>query len=99
MSENEMDNRVSKSIIVALACAAENIIVKEQRVDGSCIGASSLNIKSPMLRCTLKGFERSYLFRIPSNQINQKKLYSTVNTFEVKPQEELYLLNPYFVTG
>ena len=94
--ENKMDNRVSKSIIVAYA---ENIIVKEQRVDGSCIGNSTKNNKFPMLRCTLKGFERSYPFRILSNQINHIRLYSTVNTYEVKPHRELDLLNPYFVTG
>jgi hypothetical protein len=92
MSENEMDNRVSNSIIVANFLSAENIIVKEQRVDGSCINKL-------MLRCTLKGFERSYQIRISSNQINQIRLYSTVSGYEVKAQRELDLLNPYFVTG
>ena len=45
MNENEMENRVSKSIV------DEKTIVKEQRVDGSCINLL-------MLRCTLKGLER-----------------------------------------
>jgi hypothetical protein len=52
-----------------------------------------------MLRCTLKGFERSYQIRISSNQINKIRLYSTVSGYEVKAQRELDLLNPYFVTG
>jgi hypothetical protein len=92
MSENEMDNRVSNSIIVANFLSAENIIVKEQRVDGSYINKL-------MLRCTLKGFERSSQIRISSNQINKIRLYSTVSGYEVKAQRELDLLNPYFVTG
>jgi hypothetical protein len=49
MSENSMDNRGSKSAIL------KNIVVKEQRVDGSWF------IKSHLinLRCTLQGFERN----------------------------------------
>jgi hypothetical protein len=93
-----MDNRVSKLIIVAnflsylRSGAQENIIIKEQRVDGSCINKL-------MIRYTLKGFERSSQIRISSNQINQIRLYSTVSGYEVKAQKELDLLNPYFVTG
>lgn len=86
INENEMENRVSKSIV------DEKTIVKEQRVDGSCINLL-------MLRCTLKGFERDYQIRTPSNQINLIRLYSTVNTYEVKSQGSFYILNPYFVTG
>jgi hypothetical protein len=82
----------TKWTIVANFLSAENIIVKEQRVDGSCINKL-------MLRCTLKGFERSYQIRISSYQINQIRLYSTVSGYEVKAQRELDLLNPYFVTG
>ena len=52
-----------------------------------------------MIRCTLKGFERSSQIRISSNQINKIRLYSTVSGYEVKAQRELDLLNPYFVTG
>jgi hypothetical protein len=94
MSENEMDYRVSKSIIVANFLSAENFIVKDKRIYGSCINKL-------MLRFTLKGFERSYQIRIPSNQINQIRLYSTVSGNEVKAlrRGELDLLNPYFVTG
>jgi hypothetical protein len=64
MSENEMDNRGSKSVLI-------NNTVKEQRVDGSWY------IKSMYLRYTLMGFERNYQVKIPSNQIN-KASYSTL---------------------
>ncbi|RKF64808.1 putative 49.1 kDa protein in ND3 intron [Golovinomyces cichoracearum] len=56
-----MGNRGSKSAI------CESIAVKEQRVDG----------KKSHLRCTLLGFERSYLVKIPSNQIIKKQFYYT----------------------
>jgi len=69
MSENEMDNRGSKSVI------CENITVKEQRVDGSW------RIKQLMrLRCTLMGFERNYLANIPSNQSNIREFYTFSHT-------------------
>jgi hypothetical protein len=50
MSENKMDNRGSKSVVID-----SNSTVKEQRVDGSW------SIKSHLmdLRCTLRGFERN----------------------------------------
>lgn len=49
MSENEMDNRGSKSTTL------NSMVVKEQRVDGS------LSIKPILMdiRCTLRGFERN----------------------------------------
>ena len=93
MNENEMENRVSKSII------SENIIVKEQRVDGSYIGAYYKIIQSPMLRCTLMGFERSCQPRNPSNLINKLRLYSTATICEDKSKMNIELLNPYFLTG
>lgn len=49
MSENEMDNRGSKSIIL------NSMVVKEQRVDGSW----SIKPHLMDLRCTLRGFERN----------------------------------------
>lgn len=68
MSENEIDNRGSKSVIL------KNITVKEQRVNGSwCINHLM------HLRCTLVNFERNSWAKIPSKQFNIKK-YSTVNT-------------------
>ena len=56
-----MDNRVSKSAVILFGVISA---VKEQRVNGSCINKL-------MLRCTLKGFERNYQVRIPSNQTNK----------------------------
>lgn len=56
MKETKIGHRGSKSI-------KTHLIVKEQRVDGSCIG-------HPILRCALFDFERNYLIRIPFNQIN-----------------------------
>jgi hypothetical protein len=45
--------------------------VKEQRVDGSCFGLN------PQLRCTLMSGESRYPVKIPSNQINIIKYYSS----------------------
>jgi len=75
MSENEMDNRGSKSEIFKL----NNITVKEQRVDGSwCIRQKF----SPLhLRCTLMGFERSYQIKILSNEFNKNKIFYFSSTF------------------
>lgn len=98
MIENEMDNRGSKSLIYI------NIFVKEQRVNGSCIGNNSLFcrfnlLQRPMLRCTLMGLERDYPVKILSNQINNlKKDFSTTH----KPLTKLLdqsSLNPWFITG
>ena len=87
MSENEMDNRGSKSAIL------KNIVVKEQRVDGSWF-KPGLN-----LRCTLQGFERnrgiklgfniqqcwnSYI-KSPFKQYDLKK-YSTHSSTIVNPE-------------
>ena len=48
MTEKEMDNRGSKSTI-------NDVVVKEQRVDGNLfINPNLINI-----RCTLRGFERN----------------------------------------
>jgi hypothetical protein len=88
--ESKMDNRGSKSIIL------KNMVVKEQRVDGSW------SIKRDLidLRCILMGFERnrglnfgfnlrqgwsSYL-KIPSKQFDRRK-FSTYNstTKEIHP--------------
>ena len=86
ISENKMENRVSKSV------RGETSTVKEQRVDGSYINKL-------MLRGTLKGLEINYPIRIPSNQINKKMFYSTSSACEPKSKMELDSLNPYFVTG
>ena len=79
MNENEMGYRGSKSekLTKNLQPKISYTSVKEQRVDGSCIG-------KPMLRCTLMGFERNYQIRIPSKQFNIKH-YSTLQTHLINP--------------
>jgi len=84
--ENEMGNRGSKSVIHS----TKSIIVKEQRVNGSWCG-----INLPHLRCTLLDFERSYQVKIPSNQIIQRQLYSTVSNLD-NSKLPLY---PWFISG
>jgi len=96
MSENEMDNRGSKSIFVhdhfyldthkANNNNEQYGVVKEQRVDGSWF----VNPRLANLRCTLMGPERGYQVRIRSKQI---RAYSTYNPLE------LVKLNPWFITG
>ena len=63
MIEREMGYRGSKSN------KGNALFVKEQRVDGSCIGTLYKKLY-PMLRCTLTGFERSYQIKILSKQIS-----------------------------
>jgi hypothetical protein len=83
MIENEMGNRGSKSDFF---CYPKS--VKEQRVDGSyCIQAKSNKMQ---LRCTLMGFERNYLVKIPTNHLNNRS-FSTLST-QTKT-------NPWFLTG
>ncbi len=80
--------------------------VKEQRVNGSLyICSTYLNCTSLIhLRCTslihlrytLTGFERNFLIKIPSKQINKGKLYSTVPIqLPFKPD----LSMAHFITG
>nr|YP_010164145.1 LAGLIDADG endonuclease [Metarhizium album]QRK27502.1 LAGLIDADG endonuclease [Metarhizium album] len=80
--ESLIGNRGSKSVI------CNNIIVKEQRVDGSCIEYFHKKNYS-MLRYTLVGFERSYQTKIPSNFINLNRNFCTLES----------KLNPFYVTG
>ena len=58
-------------------------------------------LSSPMLRCTLTGFKRNYPIRIPSNQLNNVRSYSTANYKKGVANSQIggYLLKPYFVTG
>ena len=87
MNESEMGYRGSKSVLF-------NSTVKEQRVDGSyCIQAITNKMQ---LRCTLMGFERNYLVKIPSVQLNKSK-FSTLSVKTVNGED--IILNPYFVTG
>ena len=74
MSENEMDNRGSKSEFTSNLNS-----VKEQREDGS------LRIKHLMrVRCSLMGFERNYQANIPSKQFNIKN-FSTFSSTQINP--------------
>ena len=66
--ESNVGYRGSKSTVVNFLL---NTVVKEQRVDGS----RCFNTKH--LRCTLMGFERNYQVKIPSNQLINKRLYSS----------------------
>nr|QJQ35520.1 LAGLIDADG endonuclease [Fusarium ananatum]QJQ35561.1 LAGLIDADG endonuclease [Fusarium guttiforme] len=84
MSENKMGNRGSKSIVF------KNTVVKEQRVNGSWCG-----INLPHLRCTLLGFERSYLVKILSNQIIQRQFYSSESNLDNNQLAQ----DPWFISG
>ena len=88
MSENEMGNRGSKSVIYTTK--QSSIIVKEQRVNGSWCGKLI-----PHLRCTLLGFERSYQVKIPSNQIIQKQFHYTISNLD----NSKLPLDPWFISG
>nr|YP_007507086.1 LAGLIDADG endonuclease [Ceratocystis cacaofunesta]YP_009704225.1 LAGLIDADG endonuclease [Ceratocystis fimbriata]YP_009710377.1 LAGLIDADG endonuclease [Ceratocystis albifundus]AFO38134.1 LAGLIDADG endonuclease [Ceratocystis cacaofunesta]QEN73788.1 LAGLIDADG endonuclease [Ceratocystis fimbriata]QFX74879.1 LAGLIDADG endonuclease [Ceratocystis albifundus] len=67
--ERGIGNHESKSVLSINSLVNYNAFtVKEQRVNGSY----TINF---VLRCTLTGFERNYLFRIPSNQITKKKCF------------------------
>ena len=88
MSENEMDNRGSKSTIL------NSMVVKEQRVDGSW----SIKPHLMGLRCTLRGSERNRGIKLgfnmqqgwnsyvkdPSKQFGLRK-FSTYNSTIVNP--------------
>lgn len=45
------------------------------------------------------GFKKNYPVRIPSNQLNNLRSYSTANSRVANSQIGGYLLKPYFVTG
>ena len=85
MSGNEMDNRGYKSIVY-------KSIVKEQRIDGSL---RIINLER--MRFVLKGFERNYQIRIPFNQINMNKCYSSA-TLQCASTSNNFNINPWFIT-
>jgi len=62
--------------------------VKDKRVDGSYIEKIK-NKDYSMLRYTLVDFEKSYQIKIPSNFINFKRNFCTLES----------KLNPFYVTG
>ena len=107
MIEREMEYRGSKSV-EDYACPTVSQLsstVKEQRVDGSCIGYFKITAGDPMLRYTLMGLERDYQVKIPSKQIIQlKRYYSTrssdksiLNTLDMMLESSQ--LENWFVTG
>ena len=89
MSENEMDNRGSKSEINNPQ--PTKISVKEQRVDGSYFGSES----NPRLRYTLTGGESRYHIKILSKQLNQRTfstLRNVLNPWFITGFTDLLLL-------
>ena len=92
MMETEMGYRGSKSMILK-----GNIIVKEQRVDGSCIGAPGLRKNLPMLRCTLMGLERDYQNKVLSKSLIRHHSTKVVSTDTSRNNESK--LDPNFVSG
>jgi len=92
MIEKEMGNRGSKSITYLNKCPTSHrdIIVKEQRIDGSYTNLliSRINRVKLVLRYILMGFERNYQIKVLSNQ---KRIYSTDYYYNQ--------LNPWFITG
>lgn len=92
MNESEMGYRGSKSN------KGSSLFVKEQRVDGSYIGAAPKNKYFPMLRCTLMGLERGYQNKVLSKPLN--KYYSTIITKTTDTSQNLESkLDPNFVSG
>ena len=57
-------------------------VVKEQRVDGSCIGILCIKKKNPMLRCTLTGFARNFHSRSPF-LANNKQIVNIIHRGDV----------------
>lgn len=102
MSENEMNNRGSKSHIdhLGLYNINESLNVKEQRVDGSWqVGDASC------LRYTLIGFERGcrsfYNFDLFSNTIesSKTKILTKVSLSKNFSTLSKCKLDPWFLTG
>ena len=90
MIKREMVYRGSKSVILA-----NNITVKEQRVDGHKCAKLAAH-----LRYALMGFERNYQVRIPSNHlITLKRSYTSLSTVKSHISNLSGNLNPFFLTG
>ena len=83
--EREVGNRGSKSDMLS---------VKEQRVYGNRHA-----VFSSSLRCTLRDFERNLRIKIPSKQIIQSQLFSTLNTTTKTITDNKFIVLPLFVTG
>jgi len=81
-------NRVSKSV------GLNYLTVKEQRVYGSYMGNYL-----PLLRCTLKGFERNYQIGILTNQINRQVRFNSYHVVQSSQTSLFESINPWFITG
>lgn len=70
------------------------LTVKEQRVYGSYMGNYL-----PLLRCTLKGFERNYQIGILTNQINRQVRFNSYHVVQSSQTSLFESINPWFITG
>ena len=91
--ERAMGYRGTKSVtgLNKPTSQTKSVTVKAQRVDGSWCIKPAVNKNLMHLRYTLMGFERGYQTRIPSNQINIRRL-TTIHI----PHNQM---NPWFLTG
>jgi len=74
-----------------------NASVKEQRVDGSCIGRSLTPTRFSVLRCILMDLERDYQNKVLSKSL--RRYYSTNTIPTDTSQNSRVNLDPYFVSG
>jgi len=89
-SEKRVGYRGSKSVTGLSLNKLET--VKEQRVYGSFYDLS-------YLRCTLLGFERNRLVKIPSNQIMLRRLFTNSNNISTNTTSINFPILPLFITG
>lgn len=99
-SEKNMGDRGSKSAM------CNNIVVKEQRVNGSWCGSlfgtrASSNFGLRIhLRYTLMDFERNYQIKILTTQLVNKRSYSTSSTNDgIAGNNHNLKIDPHFLTG
>lgn len=114
MVEREVGYHGSKSITclyVRIKYRLIPVIVKEQRVCGSCCikfmqqwvcGSCCINFMQ--LRSTLTGFERNHLIGTPFKQVyKQKRFFFSIAVQQNKKSMALvcviHKINPYFITG
>jgi len=112
ISQEIQETRIGYNGSKLVTLLANNVAVKEQRVDGSWQGFNS----RPCLRCTLMGFDRNYQIRIQdglalpwlqpprrgrilSNQtINKLRFYSSKAAVQLSEKQNI-ILNSWWVTG
>ena len=95
MIEKEIGYRVSKLIVFLI----KNIIVKEQRVDGSWQGVmSNSGLRSTLMGC-VSGYQVKILFNNTTNKIRLFSSITGLHLSEYKLQQIKSNLSPRFVTG